>query len=207
MTTAAVEFEGVKWNAHALVEKWDADATEWVRRRLSLARQVGLRIGARGARIQAADFARLGVRPFEVVERPGNLLTTAGLTRLTSLLNGAGGQAATNTATRTGVGNGAGSAAVGDTDLSASAGSANRWFQVMDATFPSVAAAVITFKSTFASADGNFAWNEWGLDIGTPTVTSANTVNATLLNHKTSAALGTKTAGASWALTTTITFS
>jgi hypothetical protein len=75
----------------------------------------------------------------------------------------------------------------------------------MDATFPSTSAGVITFKSTFASADGNYAWNEWGIDIGTPTVTSSATVAACLLNHKTSAALGTKTAGSSWAFTATIT--
>jgi hypothetical protein len=124
-----------------------------------------------------------------------------------ALLNATGGQAATNTATRLGTGNGAGSAAIGDTDLGAAAGSANRWFNIMDATFPSVATNVLTAKSTFASADGNYAWNEWGLDIGTPTVSSSATVNATLLNHKTSAALGTKASGSSWALTVTITIS
>jgi hypothetical protein len=183
------------WHAHATVEKWDVEQTEWVSRRS----------GLRAPR--AAHFERLRVRPFEVVECDGNLLTTAGLTRLMSLLNGAGGQAMTNTATRLGTGNGAGTAAVGDTDLSASAGAANRWFQIMDATFPSVASNVLTAKSTFASADGNYAWNEWGMDIGTPTVTSAATVNATLVNHKTSAALGTKASGSSWALTATITIS
>ena len=39
------------------------------------------------------------------------------------------------------------------------------------------------------------------------TVTSGATVNATLLNHKTSAALGTKASGATWAFTVTITLS
>jgi hypothetical protein len=185
--------DGITWRAHALVEKYGPDATAWVRRQTGLPRPA------------AADFARLGVDPDEVTERADNLVVTTGLTRVASLIVGSG-QALTNTATRLGVGNGAGTAAVGDTDLSAAAGSANRWFQIMDATFPSAAAAVVTAKATFASADGNFAWNEWGLDVGTPTVTSGNTV-ATLVNHKTSAALGTKASGATWAFTATITLS
>jgi hypothetical protein len=183
------------WKAHALVEKWDIDKTLWVCRRTNLLKP------------QAAHFEALRVRPDDAVEWAGNLLTTAGLTRLMTLLNGAGGQAMTNTATRLVTGNGVGTAAVGDTDVSAAAGSANRWFQIMDATFPSAATNVLTLKSTFASADGNYTWNEWGSDIGTPTVSSSAVVGATLVNHKTSAALGTKASGSSWALTATITIS
>jgi len=196
--------DGARWRVHAHVDKWDADQTEWVAKRSGLL-VPGQRVARRGpAAPTARHFEDLKVCPGEVVDQPGNLLVTAGLTRLLSLLNGAGGQAATNTATRLGTGNGAGSAAAGDTDLSAAAGSANRWFQIMDATFPSVATNVLTAKATFATGDGNYAWNEWGLDIGTPTVTSSAVVNATLLNHKTSAALGTKASG-SWALTVTVT--
>jgi hypothetical protein len=184
----------VRWHAHLTIEKFDEAATARAEAEL-------------GHAPTGDDFARLGIKPYEVGEVDENLLTTAGLTRIASLIIAAGGTAPTNTTARLGLGNGSGTAAVGDTDLSAAAGSANRWFQVMDATFPSASGAVITFKSTFASADGNFAWNEWGVDIGTATVTSGNTVNATLLNHKTSIAQGTKASGQSWAATATITFS
>jgi hypothetical protein len=61
--------------------------------------------------------------------------------------------------------------------------------------------------ATFGTADGNFAWNEWGSDVGTATVTSSNTVNAVLLNHKTSIAQGTKASGQTWSATATITLS
>lgn len=189
------DHDPIQWRAHARVEKWDQDATRWVRNKTGLTSPV------------AADFKRLKVTPYEEIDAPGNLLTTAGLTRITSLIVGGGGQAATNTSARTGVGDSTSSAAVGDTDLLAASGNTHRWFQIMDTSYPSASAAVITFKSTFASADGNFAWNEWGIDIGTPTVTSGSTVNAVLLNHKASAALGTKASGSSWALTTTITLS
>lgn len=181
------------WSPVAHVEKFDVEQTEWVKSRTGLLAP------------QHADFIRLGVRPVDTATDEGNLITTVGLNRLTSLLIGAGGQALSNTATRLGVGNGVWSAAVGDTDLGATAGSSNRWFQVMDATYPQQANGVLTVKATFASADGNFAWNEWGIDVDTPTVTSAATVNALFFNHKTSADLGTKTAGSSWALTVTVT--
>jgi hypothetical protein len=184
----------MKWTPRALVEKWDDDQVAWCRSKTGI-------LSPRGDDLLAA-----GLKPYGIAESEGNLLTTAGLTRLMTLLNGAGGQAMTNTAVRLGVGNGAGSAAIGDTDLGAAAGAANRWFQVMDATYPSTAAGVLTAKATFATGDGNFAWNEWGLDIGSPTVSSSAVVSATLFNHKTSAALGTKTSG-SWALTVTVTIS
>lgn len=190
-----MDTDTASWRAHARVDKWGPEATGWARRTSGLLQP------------SAADFAQLGVTPDEVVERDGNLLTTAGVTRLAALLIGTAVQAASNTAARTGVGDGAGTAAVGDTDLSAAAGSTHRWFQVMDAAKPTSSAGVATFVSTFGTADGNFAWNEWGIDIGTPTVTSGNTVAACLLNHKTSAALGTKASGSTWAFTTTITLS
>ena len=65
---------------------------------------------------------------------------------------------------------------------------------------------MITAKSTYGSSDGNFAWQEWCWDIGTATVSSGNTVNANMLNHKI-ASLGTKAGGASWVFTTTVTLS
>lgn len=186
--------EPVTWNVLWGVHRWDAEQTAWLTERL-------------GRPPVAADFEAARIDPYAVTTVERNLLTTAGLTRITSLITAGGGQALTNTSGRIGVGNGAGTAAVGDTDLSAAAGSANRWFQVFDATYPSTSAGVITCRSTFGTADGNHAWNEFGIDIGTPTVSSGNTVNATLLNHKTSIAQGTKASGQTWVATATVTLS
>jgi len=185
--------ETLTWQVHAHVDKWDQDQTDWVTARLGMVPQ-------------AAQFAVLGVKPYDTADQAGNLLTTAGLTRLMSLLAGAGGLAMTNTQTRLGVGNGASAAAIGDTDLSAVAGAANRWFQIMDATYPSVATNVLTAKATWATGDGNFQWNEWSLDIQAATAVSSAVVGATLFNHKSGAALGTKVSG-SWALTVTVSIS
>src|SRR3954469_21122555 len=113
----------LSWSAAWDVQKYDEDAVAWLTQKL-------------GRTPQGADFQAASIDPYEDNHIPGNLLTTAGLDRITKLIIGAGGQASDNTHTRIGVGNGVGTAAIGDTDLSASAGSTNRWFQVMDASKP-----------------------------------------------------------------------
>jgi hypothetical protein len=190
MQTDAVKVKTV-WR----VERWDSDQTEWTQTRTGLATP------------SAANFRALNVLPYDVSRVEGNLLTTAGLTRITALLTAAGGQGVVATSTRLGTGNGAASAVVGDTDLGAAAGSTNRWYQIMDSTYPQTAAGVLTVKSTFASADGNYAWNEFGIDVAAPTVASSAVVGALLLNHKTSIAQGTKASGQTWAATATLTLS
>lgn len=182
----------LRWRVRARVDKFDDEQVAWVARRTGNVRPSGSLLAEH-------------LDPYEVVHSQGNLLTTAGLNRLTSLLIGAGGQALTNTACRLGVGNSSTAAAVGQTDLQASAGAANRQFKVMDATFPTQANGVVTFKSTYPTGEANFVWNEWGVDVAAPTVTDGTTVNALLFNRKVDS-LGTKASG-SWALTATVTIS
>ena len=71
--------------------------------------------------------------------------------------------------------------------------------KAMDATYPlhtdstgTAGSKTITFRSTFASADANQAWNEWGIDNGTR-----------MLNRKV-AANGTKASGQTWQFTVTV---
>lgn len=182
--------EPLNWRINWEIAKYDAEMTAY--------------LAERGLAGSDADFAQLGITPYEVDQVPGNLLTTAGIARIMSLLTGGGGTVVSSTTARVGVGNGSGTAAAADTDLSAAAGSANRWFQTCTVTTPS---GVLTLAATFGSADGNFAWNEFGIDVGTATVTSGNTVAALLLNHKTSIAQGTKASGQTWNATATVTLS
>jgi hypothetical protein len=185
-------YDSIDWHAQLHIRRWDEDQT---RRAQTLT----------GLADPGADvFDALGITAYDESSVDRNLLTTAGIGRIVTILNAGTGNLISSTTARVGVGNGAGTAAIGDTDLSAAAGSANRWFQTCTVTTPSN---VLTFAATFASADGNFAWNEWGIDIGTATVTSANTVNAVLLNHKTSIAQGTKASGQTWTATATVTLS
>jgi hypothetical protein len=181
----------IDWHAHLTVARFDEEQTRAA-------------VELLGREPTAEDFARLGIEPYLVSEVDRNLLTTAGIGRIVTLITAGTGNLISSTTARVGVGNGVGTAAIGDTDLSAAAGSANRWFQTCTVTSPSN---VLTFAATFGTADGNFAWNEWGVDIGTATVSSGNTVNAVLLNHKTSIAQGTKASGQTWTATATITLS
>lgn len=192
MTAPAPAVDSIDWHARLRIARFDEEQTATAAERLGIAQP------------SAEDFARLGIAPYDVSEVDRNLLTTAGIGRLVTLVTAGTGNLISSTTARVGVGDGAGTAAIGDTDLSASAGSTHRWFQTCTVTTPSN---VLTFAATFGTADGNFAWQEWGVDIGTATVTSGNTVGAVLLNHKTAIAQGTKASGQTWSVTATVTIS
>lgn len=68
----------------------------------------------------------------------------------------------------------------------------------MDASYPTRSTATLTFKSTFGSAVGNFAWEEWGV---------FNHASAGQMLVRYAESLGTKVAGATWEFTVTLTFS
>lgn len=167
---------------HATVEKWNPKEGE-------TEQDVLFRMGYEG--------------PDEVVEHDGNVGCNAGIQRILDLAIGAGGQAFDNTHCRIGVGDGTTAVAATDTDLSAAAGSSHRWFQLMDATYPSRSGQVLTFKITVSGSDANFVWQEFGIDGGTA---NSTTVATPLLDHAL-ATLGTKMPGAIWAFTVTITLS
>lgn len=80
------------------------------------------------------------------------------------------------------------------TDLQASS---NKLRKAMDSTYPQRATNVLTFKSSFATGDANFAWQEWGIFNAS--------ASGTMLCRKVES-LGTKTTG-TWVLTATVTVS
>jgi len=96
----------------------------------------------------------------------------------------------TNANAHLGVGDSSTAFAATQTDLVAST---NKLRKAMDATYPQIATNVITMKSTFATSEANFAWNEWG-------VFNASSAG-TMLSRKVES-LGTKTTG-TWVLTIT----
>lgn len=92
-----------------------------------------------------------------------------------------------------GVGDSSTAFAATQTDLQAAT---NKLRKAMEATYPTRATNVLTFRSLFGTADANWVWNEWG-------VFNASTAG-TMMSRKVEA-LGTKTSAQSWQLTTTIT--
>lgn len=158
--------EKIGWKANWTVEKW----------------------------FDESDYSR-GFPSDETIEVEGNLLVSAGITALLTLLIGGGGTAYNAANTYLGVGSSTQVAAIGDTNLVASS---EKFRQLVESPYPTVAGSVVTFQSTFGINDGNFAWNECG---------AFNHISAgTMLNRKI-VTLGTKTSGAVWTLKLTITIS
>lgn len=119
-------------------------------------------------------------------------LTTAGINHLAQAAVGQG-TPFNNANARIGVGNGTTAFAASHTDLQG----ANKFRKVMDTGYPIVAAPVVTFKSTFAPNEANFAWNEWG-------VFNAST-GGVMLNRVVESN-GTKLSNQTWILEVAITF-
>lgn len=190
-------FDGIKWSAHALVEKY-SDA------------QVAAAVAVLGREPDGAELHALFARPDDgTAEAHGNLLTTGGLGLLTELIIGGGGNAFSHTNAIVGVGNSTTPAVVADTALGAD-NTANAWYQQADASNPSQSAGVITCIATFTTGNANFVWNEWCFAAGSGTITAGNHLSAVstspiMINHKIQS-LGTKASG-SWVLTATLTLS
>lgn len=79
------------------------------------------------------------------------------------------------------------------TDLQAST---NKLRKGMDATFPTRSSNVITARSTFTTAEANFAWQEWGW---------FNAASSGTMVSRRVESLGTKTSAQTWQLTATLT--
>jgi hypothetical protein len=139
-------------------------------------------------------FAELHT-PFEVREIPGNLLVNNGAQLLLDALIGTAITAFSNANARIGVGDSTTAAAATQTDLQAAT---NKLRKAMDATFPSRAGQTMSWKSSFTSAEANFAWQEWAIFNAASGATS-------MLNRKVES-LGTKTTG-TWTLQGDLTLS
>jgi hypothetical protein len=156
--------------------------------------------------IQARILRESGVEP-EITEIPDNLLMYGGASCQWQTLIGNGTATAaqsltffSNAQAAIGVGDSTTTAAATHTDLQAAT---NKLRVAMDATFPShtdgvvVGAASIIFKSTFSTAQANWAWQEWAV------FNSATAATGRMLQRKVES-LGTKTSASTWALTITL---
>ena len=113
-------------------------------------------------------------------------LTTAGINWFaTALMNSGPPTFFDNGHAYIGVGDSSSAFAIGQTDLQGS----NKVRVGMDATYPSVATATVTFQATFGSAVANWAWAEWA-------VFNASS-SGTMVSRKVESN-GTKSSGQSW---------
>lgn len=122
-------------------------------------------------------------------------LTTAGRNHLAETIIGNAVTAFNNANAQIGVGDGTTAFTAGQTDLVGT----NKVRKAMDATYPTLTSGnVLTFRSTFGTADANFAWNEWG-------VFNAATAGTMLNRLVPATSLGTKPNTQTWQFTVTLT--
>jgi hypothetical protein len=119
-------------------------------------------------------------------------LTTAGVNALAQTVIGQG-TFFNNANAKIGVGNGTTAFAVSQTDLQGT----SKIRKGMDAGFPTVAAPVVTFKSTFGPNEANFAWNEWGI---------FNAATGGVMLNRVVESNGTKQSNQTWVLEVAVTF-
>lgn len=130
-----------------------------------------------------------------VLEFDGNLLLNEGINAMWTLICGGSETAFNNANARIGVGN---SNTAADPVQTALLGGSTA-FKAMDGAYPTYGTSQkATFRSTFGSSDGNFAWEEITVDNGS----SANKN----MNRKVQS-MGTKASGTTWVATLEITLS
>jgi hypothetical protein len=186
-----------------MVERWDAEQTEWARQRLELHPLRAL---------TAADFRRANVKSYHTtVHENANLVVQAGWV---ALLGGVAGTTmspkfgAANA--RIGVGTSATAAAFSNTTLGGDTGAASTtsFFKLCSGA-PTIstgsAPCTLVFAAAFGTAQANFAWAEFGTDAGTADSVSNATTGGTFFNHGISAQ-GTKASGQTWTATETLSF-
>jgi hypothetical protein len=139
-----------------------------------------------------AEFYRL-YRPYEVIEGQGNCLLNSGIDEMWDLITGASSNYYDNASAQIGVGDSTTAADPSQTDLQAAS---NKTYKGMDAGYPTSTSQQITLKTSFASGEANYAWNEWVVKQAT---------SAICLNRKVNS-LGTKASG-TWTLEVSITLS
>lgn len=121
-------------------------------------------------------------------------ITNTGAILAASAIVGDGGIAVLNNANAyLGVGDSTTAFSAAQTDLQAATNKARK---AMDATYPTRSSNVMTLRSTFATGDANWAWEEWGV---------FNASSASTMFSRKVESLGTKTSAQSWVLTATIT--
>ena len=119
-------------------------------------------------------------------------LTTAGINFISQAVLGQG-NAFNAVNARIGVGNGTTAFAVAQTDLQGT----SKLRKAMDTGYPTVTPPVVTFKSTFAQNEANFAWNEWGI---------FNAATGGVMLNRVVESNGTKQSNQTWVLEVAITF-
>jgi len=199
------DFAGVRTDFK--VERWDAEQTSWVAKRVRASHRF-----RPGIELVPTIFRYYRVEPYSVtVDENCNLIVQAGWV---ALLGGVAGTTmspkfgAANA--RIGVGTSVTAATFTQTTLVGDTGAASTtsYFKLCSGA-PTIATgsapSTLTFSSVFGTSVANFAWQEFGTDAGTADSVSNATTGGTFFNRGVSSQ-GTKASGQTWTATETISF-
>lgn len=191
--------EAAKWNIQATVDKFDAADIEKRIRQGRIAKSAVMQDTEGGLYVERNHIIAAGILPYETVEHVGNLLLTAGVTRIWNLVGGVAVTAYNAANSRLCVGDSTTAASAAQTDLQAST---NKYYKLVSGA-PTISTNQTQYAATFGTSVANFQWNEWGIDNGT--ADSSTTGTAPMMNRAVvGGSLGTKTSSASWTFTVTI---
>jgi hypothetical protein len=189
------------------VQRWDAEQTEWARKRL-----IAKQWYNPDAELTPRIFRELGVEPYSVTtDYDCNLIVQAGWVALLGGVAGATMSPKFGAANaRIGVGTSVTAATYAQTTLvgDTGGGSVTSYFKLCSGA-PTISTGstppTLVFSAVFGTAVANFAWNEFGSDAGTADSVSNATTGGTFFNRGVSAQ-GTKAGGQTWTATETISF-
>lgn len=202
-----------------ICEKWSDEAVKFAQRKLERidVRRIPISHGIEVAKlvpiktgISSAFLRALVGPPEECAEVVGNLLVNEGIQRLqdltmiaTPLTNQTAANAWGTTNAYLGVGDSVTAEVATQTELQAAT---NRFYKIMNSTFPSRASQTVSFASDFITSEANYVWAEWSIAAGATTVSGGGFTSGTVNLNRKVAALGTKASG-TWTLTAQVTLS
>lgn len=215
MGIGTVLHDGGRETGSILIEKWDADQSNWVTRQLFGHHGAVVLEDVPGLELPKPFFRQFGVKPSELYTKSDcNLITKAGWDHCLLAANWNGGTHNTQFSAsvgRIGIGTGTTAPAYGDTALSSTTGltGTSNWVlcgaapTISDASSP----ATVSFTASFTAAFGTgAAWQEFAVDSGTSTGATITTAAvADMVNHGL-ATPGTKGASTTWTVTVTLSF-
>ena len=135
--------------------------------------------------------------PYEVVDIDGNTALDVGLNKIWNLVAGDNTYPLSSAYSHIGIGNSSAAALRSQTGLLGSQTSYKSMDQQSGNSYPVIEDNIITFRAKFGPRDANFAWNEWGILNGDPTVRTDGSV--VQFNRKVQP-MGTKEAGSTWVI-------
>jgi hypothetical protein len=211
----ATKESGIGWEPVWVVDKRPIDAVSWIEKRMpsTLVKNYGFHFSDTSERNRfllaidpdykrVYDELRLDfAEKVEITDRviaEGNLLVNVGMDLIWDGVIGNAPTVFSNANAAIGVGDSSTAAAVAQTNLQASS---NKLRKGMNASFPDQPTnPSVRFQSDFTSSEANYHWQE------VATFNNSTDGVGTML-HRLVADLGTKSSGATWTITVTITLS